>query len=72
MGRVNKQSNEQSLAMATYPTAIPPLALPRIQPRLSKAERKQRGKALRKQVPRSSHGEWQPSPHRPDPIALIE
>ena len=36
------------------------------------AERAARGKAARAEVPRSSHGEWTPSPHRPDPIALLE
>ena len=30
------------------------------------------GKALRKEVPRSSHGEWAPSSERPDPLNLLE
>ncbi len=30
------------------------------------------GKALRKVLPRSRHGEWWPAPDRPDPVALIE
>ena len=29
------------------------------------------GKALRKEVPRSSLGQWKPAPDRPDPIELI-
>ena len=29
-------------------------------------------KALRKQVPRSSHGEWSPAPDRPDPLDLLQ
>src|SRR3954467_4507775 len=29
------------------------------------------GKALRKQVPRWSHGDWEPASKRPDPIALL-
>jgi uncharacterized protein (DUF2252 family) len=36
------------------------------------AERAARGKAARAEVPRSSHGAWAPSPHRPDPIDLLE
>jgi uncharacterized protein (DUF2252 family) len=30
------------------------------------------GKNLRKQVPRSSHGDWIPAPDRPDPIGLLQ
>jgi uncharacterized protein (DUF2252 family) len=36
------------------------------------AERAGRGKAARAEVPRSSHGEWEPPPHRPDPVELLE
>ena len=35
-------------------------------------ERAARGKAARAEVPRSSHGEWEPAPHRPDPVELLE
>ena len=35
-------------------------------------ERLARGRAARKQAPRSSHGQWEPAPDRPDPIALLE
>lgn len=35
-------------------------------------ERAARGKAARAEVPRSSHADWEPSPHRPDPVALLE
>ncbi len=34
--------------------------------------RRDAGKALRKQVPRSSHAEWSPAADRPDPISLLE
>jgi uncharacterized protein (DUF2252 family) len=30
------------------------------------------GKALRKEIPRSSYGQWSPQPGRPDPIAVLE
>ena len=36
------------------------------------AERAARGKAARAEVPRSAHGEWEPAPHRPDPVELLE
>ena len=36
------------------------------------AERVARGKAARAEVPRRSHGEWEPSPDRSDPIVLLE
>mgnify|MGYP001814065634 CR=1 FL=1 len=35
-------------------------------------ERAALGKSLRKQTPRSSHGDWSPVADRPDPINLIE
>ena len=31
-----------------------------------------RGRALREQVPRSSHGIWKPVSSRPDPISLLQ
>ena len=39
---------------------------------LTMAERAARGKAERKLVPLSVHGEWQPSSDRPDPVSLLE
>src|SRR3954471_18733485 len=36
------------------------------------AERAERAKALRSEVPRSSHAAWDPPPDRPDPVALLE
>lgn len=35
-------------------------------------ERAARGKAARAEVPRSSHADWEPPPHRPDPVLLLE
>ena len=32
----------------------------------------QMGKALRKEAPRSSHGDWSPAADRPDPISLLQ
>ena len=36
------------------------------------AERAARGKATRAEVPRSSHGHWEPSSVRADPVAILE
>ena len=36
------------------------------------AERAARGKAARADVPRRTHGDWEPSPSRPDPVELLE
>jgi uncharacterized protein (DUF2252 family) len=36
------------------------------------ADRRAAGRALRKEVPRSSHAEWSPTADRPDPISLLE
>ena len=41
-------------------------------PHLTVAERVARGKAARAEVPRSSHGTFEPSPDRPDPVELLE
>jgi hypothetical protein len=35
-------------------------------------ERAARGKAARVGVPRSAHAAWEPFPHRPDPVELLE
>jgi uncharacterized protein (DUF2252 family) len=39
---------------------------------LTRAERVAQGKQARKDVPRKSHGEWEPAAGRPDPIELLE
>ena len=40
-------------------------------PIVTAEERRAEGKALRKQVPRSSHVDWQPSADRPNPVELL-
>jgi len=35
-------------------------------------ERAARGREARREVPRSSHGRWEPAADRPDPVALLE
>jgi hypothetical protein len=44
----------------------------RVVPHLTVAERAARGRAARGEVPRSSHADFGPAPHRPDPVALLE
>jgi len=39
---------------------------------LTREERRAAGRALRKTVPRVSHGDWSPGADRLDPIALLE
>jgi uncharacterized protein (DUF2252 family) len=44
----------------------------KVVPHLTVEERVARGKAARREVPRSSHAGFTPSEHRPDPVALLE
>jgi uncharacterized protein (DUF2252 family) len=39
---------------------------------LTRAERRQKGKSLRTEAPRSSHGDWQPAADRPNPLDLLQ
>lgn len=41
-------------------------------PRRTAAERAAEGRSARKHAPRSAHGPFEPSPHRPDPVDVIE
>jgi uncharacterized protein (DUF2252 family) len=54
------------------PDAVGPFASSWRRRHLSVDERVARGLTARKDTPRSSHGQWQPAPDRPDPIALLE
>ena len=38
---------------------------------LEASEAPARGREARRSVPRSAHGEWEPSPRRPDPVAIL-
>jgi uncharacterized protein (DUF2252 family) len=44
----------------------------KVVPHLTVAERVARGKAARREVPRSSHAGFTPGANRPDPVALLE
>jgi uncharacterized protein (DUF2252 family) len=62
--------------MAQTKAPAPPPATRRSQPvrpvQLTPQERAARGKAARAAVPRDSQGAFDPSPDRPDPVALLE
>ena len=47
-------------------------APPKVVAHFTPAERIARGKAARAEVPRSSHADWEASPGRADPVALLE
>ncbi|HEX6662066.1 MAG TPA: DUF2252 domain-containing protein [Gaiellaceae bacterium] len=47
-------------------------APPKAVEHFTREARAARGKAARAEVRRRLHGEWEPSPHRPDPIELLE
>ena len=49
----------------------PRQATPRRVEHFTPAERAARGKAARAEVPRASHGDWEPPIHRPDPVELL-
>ena len=52
--------------------AIGPFASSWRRRHLTVNERVARGQAARQEVPRSSHGRWEPAADRPDPVALLE
>jgi uncharacterized protein (DUF2252 family) len=52
----------------TTETRTPPRKVEHFTP----AERAARGKAARAEVPRRSHGEWEPPTQRPDPVELLQ
>jgi uncharacterized protein (DUF2252 family) len=58
------------MATATRPKSRP--RAPAAVTHLSVAERVARGKAARKETPRSSHADFQPAPTRSDPVATLE
>ena len=71
-----KRAARRAASPRTVPRASAPVVLPP-EPRpefvyLSPGKRVVRGRAARRDAPRSSHGQWRPAPDRPDPIALLE
>src|SRR5262245_3389039 len=66
-------STEQTEAKTPQKTPLGagPSPGPRIE-HFTPEERAARGKATRAEVPRTTHAEWEPPPHRPDPVELLE
>jgi len=56
----------------TSATEAPSGSAPAAVPHLSVAERTARGRAARAEIPRSSHAFFEPAPHRPDPVKVLE
>ena len=59
-------------AAGAVPADKPRRAHARTVAHLTPAERAARGKAARTEVSRRTHGEWEPSPARPDPVVLLD
>jgi uncharacterized protein (DUF2252 family) len=78
---VSEESSTEDAGTPEDPPAVP-VAVEEVKPRpgrpigkvahLTPDERTAHGKAARADVPRSVHAEWEPSPHRPDPVDLLE
>ena len=65
-------NREGSAVAARRKSAAAAARKAKVVPHLSVAERVARGKAARAEVPRSSHGVFEPSPTRADPVELLE
>jgi uncharacterized protein (DUF2252 family) len=71
--RVNGETSpEDRLPQRGDGAATPGVGVARKVAHLTPEERVARGKAARNEVPRSSHGSWEPAVNRPDPVALLE
>ena len=66
--RTTSRTGRPSTRAPRAPRVTPPAPVPH----LSVAERVARGKAARAEVPRSSHGVFELSPTRKDPLELLE
>jgi len=72
-GRTGPSLGAEPLAPATGSRALRRRASPlRKVDHFTVAERAARGKAARSELSRRAHGEWEPAPHRPDPVDLLE
>ncbi|HXO06837.1 MAG TPA: DUF2252 domain-containing protein [Solirubrobacteraceae bacterium] len=72
MASTTTTNEEDSTAAARRKTARSVASKAKAVPHLSVAERVARGKAARAEVPRSTHGVFEPSPTRADPVELLE
>jgi uncharacterized protein (DUF2252 family) len=67
-----KTSMEDSLPERRGRAATSRAGVARKVAHLTPEESVARGKAARNEVPRSSHGRWEPAVNRPDPVGLLE
>jgi hypothetical protein len=67
-GQPTSKTNRKPTAKASRTAALNTSAAAE----LTREERVAAGKKARKEVPRSSHGEWEPAAGRPDPVELLE
>jgi uncharacterized protein (DUF2252 family) len=67
-GQPTSKTNRKPTAKASRAAALNTSAAAE----LTREERVAAGKKARKEVPRSSHGEWEPAAGRPDPVELLE
>jgi uncharacterized protein (DUF2252 family) len=65
-------SSQTQAVSADEPGAPSSEPVPLAPPLPTPKERRAKGRARRKEVPRSAHALWQPPPNRADPIALLE
>ena len=72
MATTTTANEENAAAAARRKTAGAEARKAKVVPHLSMAERVARGRAARAEVPRSSHGVFEPSPTRADPVELLE
>ena len=72
MAATTRTNGEHAGAAATRNAVAAATSKAAVMPHLSVAERVARGKAARAEVPRASHGVFDPSPTRADPVELLE
>jgi uncharacterized protein (DUF2252 family) len=72
MTSTTRATGPEGTGAATRKTAAAVASKAKVVAHLSVAERVARGKAARAEVPRSSHGEFEPSPTRTAPLELLE
>src|SRR3954454_5959983 len=74
LSHLTRRRIRQPRTRAGWSTGVPFWLMPTITAavaRLENGEDEERGRLARRPAPRSSHGEWEPAPGRPDPVATL-
>src|SRR5215211_4153541 len=72
-GTISELLKEESMKVEQDPNLSPGTAQAADPSAASgRRQRHERGRAVRRVVPRGSHAEWEPAPDRPDPVDLLE